>query len=79
MTNIRNVLAIKNGTAISAEARNTFSSDYSIMEKAFDRFLIEKTELLQGVYDHCDPENKEYWEYRKSLIPVFCKYAKTLY
>ncbi len=54
-------------------------SDYSIMEKAFDRFLIEKTELLQRVYDHCEPENKEYWEYRKSLLPIFCKYAKTLY
>lgn len=54
-------------------------SDYSIMEKAFDKYAIEHTELTQEVYDHCPPEEKELWEYKKSLIPIFCEHAKTLY
>ncbi|MCH7647733.1 MAG: hypothetical protein IIA83_03910 [Thaumarchaeota archaeon] len=54
-------------------------SDYSIMEKAFDKYAIEKTKLLQDVYDYCPPEQKEYWEHKKSLIPIFCEHAKTLY
>ena len=54
-------------------------SNREIMEKAFDKFAIEKMELLQNVFDYCPPEQKEYWEYKKSLIPIFCEHAKTLY
>jgi len=54
-------------------------SNYSIMEKAFDKYTIEHTEITQEVYDCCPPEEKEYWEHRKSLIPIFCEHAKTLY
>jgi len=53
--------------------------DSSIMEKAFDRYVIEKTEISDEVVNSSHGKEKKFWEYKKSLIPVFCKYAKTLY
>jgi len=68
-----------NRDQFNLEVNQQVLSNYSVMEKAFDRYVIEKTEITDEVVNSCPPEEKEYWEYKRSLIPIFCEHAKTLY
>jgi len=76
---LHEMIANYNRDQFNLEVNQQVLSNYSVMEKAFDRYVIEITEITDKVVNSCAPEEKEYWEYKRSLIPIFCEHAKKLY
>jgi len=68
-----------NRDQFNLEANQQVIANREVMEKAFDKYLIEKTKITDAVVNSCPPKEKKFWEYKRSLLPVFCKYAKTMY